>query len=204
MISCDSRRTRSSYSLESLLVAAQHMTSGVAGRYANALFDLATEEKAVLAVSQGLEGFSKAISESADLRRLLTSPVFKSADQMTALEALADQGGFSGLALNFVKLMCDNRRLAALPDSITAFQALVADAKGEAVAEVTSAEKLSPAQLKDLSAALKARVGKDVSLATKIDSSLLGGLVVKIGSTLIDNSLKTKLQNLKVAMKGNG
>ncbi len=180
------------------------MTSGVAGRYANALFDLATEEKAVLAVSQGLEGFSKAISESADLRRLLTSPVFKSADQMTALEALADQGGFSGLALNFVKLMCDNRRLAALPDSITAFQALVADAKGEAVAEVTSAEKLSPAQLKDLSAALKARVGKDVSLATKIDSSLLGGLVVKIGSTLIDNSLKTKLQNLKVAMKGNG
>ena len=204
MISCDSRRTRSSYSLESLLVAAQHMTSGVAGRYANALFDLATEEKAVLAVSQGLEGFSKAISESADLRRLLTSPVFKSADQMTALEALADQGGFSGLALNFVKLMCDNRRLAALPDSITAFQALVADAKGEAVAEVTSAEKLSPAQLKDLSAALKVRVGKDVSLATKIDSSLLGGLVVKIGSTLIDNSLKTKLQNLKVAMKGNG
>jgi len=180
------------------------MTSGVAGRYANALFDLATEEKAVLAVSQGLEGFSKAISESADLRRLLTSPVFKSADQMTALEALADQGGFSGLALNFVKLMCDNRRLAALPDSITAFQALVADAKGEAVAEVTSAEKLSPAQLKDLSAALKVRVGKDVSLATKIDSSLLGGLVVKIGSTLIDNSLKTKLQNLKVAMKGNG
>jgi len=204
LISCDSRRTRSSYSLESLLVAAQHMTSGVAGRYANALFDLATEEKAVLAVSQGLEGFSKAISESADLRRLLTSPVFKSADQMTALEALADQGGFSGLALNFVKLMCDNRRLAALPDSITAFQALVADAKGEAVAEVTSAEKLSPAQLKDLSAALKVRVGKDVSLATKIDSSLLGGLVVKIGSTLIDNSLKTKLQNLKVAMKGNG
>ena len=204
MISCDSRRTRSSKSLESLLVAAQLMTSGVAGRYASALFDLATEENSVPTVSKALEGFSKAISDSADLRRLLTSPVFKSDDQMAALDALAAEGGFSGLALNFVKLMCDNRRLSAVPEAITAFQALVAEAKGEAVAEVTSAEKLSPAQLKDLSAALKARVGKDVSLATTIDSSLLGGLVVKIGSTLIDNSLKTKLQNLKVAMKGNG
>ena len=101
-------------------------------------------------------------------------------------------------------LLCSNRRLAALADSIAAFQALVADDKGEVVAEVTSAEKLSPAQLKDLAAALKTRVGKDVQLLSKIDSSILGGLTVKIGSTLIDNSLKTKLQNLKVSMKGTG
>jgi F-type H+-transporting ATPase subunit delta len=185
-----------------LLVAAQLMTSGVAGRYASALFDLATEEKAVSAVAKALEGLSKAIDESGDLKRLLSSPVFKSEDQMGAIDALAAKGKFSGLALNFVKLMCDNRRLSALPEAIAAFQALVADSKGEAVAEVTSAEKLSAAQLKDLSAALKARVGKDVQLLTTVDSSILGGLTVKIGSTLIDNSLKTKLSNLKTAMKG--
>lgn len=178
------------------------MTSGVAGRYASALFELAKEQKAVPATSKALSGLSKSISESGDLKRLLSSPVFKSQDQMQALDALAEQGKFSGLALNFVRLMCENRRLAALPDAINAFQAIVADDKGEAVAEVVSAEKLSPAQLSDLAAALKARVGKVVQLATKIDPSLLGGLTVKIGSTLIDNSLKTKLSNLKVSMKG--
>jgi len=180
------------------------MTSGVAGRYASALFDLATEEMAVPATSKALQGLASSIAESSDLRRLLTSPVFKSGDQMNAIDALAAKSGLSGLALNFVKLLCENRRLPALSDAIVAFQALVADAKGEVVAEVVSAEKLSPVQLKDLSAALKARMGKDVQLVTKIDSSILGGLTVKIGSTLIDNSLKTKLQNLKVAMKGTG
>ena len=180
------------------------MTSGVAGRYASALFDLATEEKAVPATSKALDGLSKSIVESSDLKRLLTSPVFKTDDQMAAIDALAAKGGLTGLALNFVKLLCENRRLAVLPDAITAFQALVAEDRGEMVAEVTSAEKLSPAQMKDLSAALNARVGKDVQLLTRVDSSILGGLTVKIGSTLIDNSLKTKLQNLKVAMKGTG
>ena len=180
------------------------MTSGVAGRYASALFDLAKEEKAIPATSKALEGLGKAIAESSDLQRLFSSPVFKSADQLSAIDALAAKGGLVGLALNFVKLMCDNRRLAFLPDSITAFQAFVAEDRGEAVAEVTASEKLSPTQLKDLAAALKARVGKDVQLVTKIDPTLLGGLTVKIGSTLIDNSLKTKLQNLKVLMKGTG
>jgi len=178
------------------------MTSGVAGRYASALFDLASEEKAVPAVSTALAGLAKSISESSDLKRLLSSPVFKTEDQMAAIDAIASKSGLDGLALNFVKLMCDKRRLGALSGAIDAFQALVADAKGEVVAEVTSAEKLTAAQLKDLTAALKARVGKDVQLVTKTDSSILGGLTVKIGSTLIDNSLKTKLQNLKVAMKG--
>ncbi|MBG1233650.1 F0F1 ATP synthase subunit delta [Aestuariivirga litoralis] len=180
------------------------MTSGVAGRYASALFDLAKEEKAVPAVASALAGLAKSISESADLKRLFSSPVFKSEDQMAAIEALSAKGGMSGLALNFVKLLCENRRLTALPGAIDAFQALVAEDKGEVVADVTSAEKLTAAQLKDLAAALKARVGKDVQLVAKTDASLLGGLTVKIGSTLIDNSLKTKLQNLKVAMKGNG
>ena len=180
------------------------MTSGVAGRYASALFDLATEEKAVPATATALERLGKTLSDSADLRRLFISPVFKSDDQMAAIDSLAAKGGLSGLALNFVKLMCANRRLAAVPGAIAAFAALVAVSKGEVVAEVTSAEKLSPAQLKDLTAALKSRVGKDVQLVTKIDPTLLGGLTVKIGSTQIDDSLKTKLQNLKVSMKGTG
>ena len=178
------------------------MTGGVAGRYANALFELAKEQKAVPATSKALDNLSRAIAESSDFRRLLVSPVFKSEDQMAAIEALAGKGEFTGLALNFVKLMCANRRLAVLPDAIADFKAMVAEANGEVVAEVTSAEKLSPAQLKDLTAALNARVGKDVQLVTSIDQTLLGGLTVKIGSTLIDNSLKTKLQNLKVSMKG--
>ena len=178
------------------------ITSGVAGRYASALFELAKEQKAVPATAKALDGLSKAVASSIDFQRLLASPVFKSDDQMSAIEALAEQGGLSGLALNFVKLMTENRRLAVLPAAIVAFQALVADDKGEVFAEVTSAEKLSDIQLKDLTAALKARVGKDVQLQTMIDSTLLGGLTVKIGSTLIDNSLKTKLQNLKVSMKG--
>ena len=189
---------------ESLLVAAQMITSGVAGRYANALFDLAQDEKAVPATANALEGLGAALAGPSDLKRLFNSPVFKTEDQMAAIDAIAVKSGLTGLALNFVKLMCSNRRLAALPGAIAAFGAMVAESKGEVVAEVTSAEKLSPAQFKDLAAALKTRVGKDVQLVAKIDPSLLGGLTVKIGSTLIDNSLKTKLQNLKVSMKGTG
>ena len=180
------------------------MTSGVAGRYASALFDLAQEEKAAPATAKALESLGVALADSSDLKRLFNSPVFKAEDQMAAIDALASKGGLTDIALNFVKLMCSNRRLAAVPGAIVAFSALVAESKGEVVAEVTSAEKLSPVQLKDLTAALKTRMGKDVQLVTKIDPSLLGGLAVKVGSMLIDNSLKTKLQNLKVSMKGTG
>lgn len=185
-------------------MAANQIISGVAGRYANALFDLASEEKTVPATAKGLDAFQNLIDNSDDLKRLLNSPVFKAEDQMNAVSALADKSGVGGLALNFIKLMGAKRRLAALPDAIRGFQALVADAKGETVAEVTSAEKLSPAQLTDLKAALKAKLGKDVLLTTTIDESILGGLIVKVGTTMIDNSLKTKLSNLKTAMKGTG
>ena len=189
---------------EGQFVAAQHMISGVAARYANALFDLAVEEKAVPATEKSLSALQGMIAESPEFQRLLNSPIFKSEDQMAAIDALSMKAGVSGIAVNFTKLMCQNRRLPVLGQAIAGFQALVADAKGEMVAEVTSSEKLTAVQLKDLSAALKARVGKDVALTTKIDSSILGGLIVKIGTTMIDNSLKTKLQNLKVSMKGTG
>lgn len=189
---------------EGLLVAGQQIVSGVAGRYANALFDLAVEQDSVPATAASLATLQGMIAESDELQRLLKSPVFKSEDQMIALDALAAKAGVGGLAINFAKLMCENRRLSVLSEAITGFQALVAEAKGEMMAEVTSSEKLTAAQMKDLSAALKARLGKDVKLSTKIDSSILGGLIVKIGSTMIDNSLKTKLQHLKVSMKGTG
>ncbi len=190
--------------LEGNSVAANQIISGVAGRYANALFDLASDEKAVPATAKGLDAFQKLIDNSDDLKRLLNSPVFKAEDQMNAVSALAVKSGVGGLALNFIKLMGVKRRLAALPDAIRGFQTLVADAKGETVAEVTSAEKLSSTQMTDLKTALKAKLGKDVLLTTNIDSSILGGLIVKVGTTMIDNSLKTKLSNLKTAMKGTG
>jgi len=144
------------------------------------------------------------LKSSADLQRLLKSPVFSAEDQMQALEALCDKANLAGLALNFIKLVARNRRLPALSDAITAFNALVAESKGEIAAEVTSAEKLSDKHTKDLKAALKSSMGRDVQLSAKVDSSILGGLIVKVGSKMMDNSLKTKLQNLKVAMKGTG
>ena len=184
------------------VATADHAVSGVAGRYANALFDLATEDKSVAKTGDALQSFLAMVDGSEDLRRLMGSPVFKIADQMSAIDALASKAKISGLALNFLKLMGKNRRLAAVPGAIAGFQALVAKSRGEITAEVTSAEKLSAKQLTDLKAALKASMGSDVVLAAKVDPSLLGGLIVKVGSRMMDNSLKTKLQNLKVAMKG--
>lgn len=174
----------------------------MAGRYANALFDLATEDNSVAKTGEALQSFLAIVSGSDDLRRLMRSPVFKTEDQLAAVEAIASKAKINGLALNFLKLMSANRRLAAVPDAIAGYQALVARAKGEISAEVTSAEKLSVKQLADLKAALKSAVGSDVALETKVDPSILGGLIVKVGSRMMDNSLKTKLQNLKVAMKG--
>ncbi len=184
------------------MATADHAVSGVAGRYANALFDLATEDNSVVATGDALQSFLSLYDASDDLKRLMASPVFKTDAQMSALEALAAKAGINGLALNFLKLMGRNRRLAAVPGAIAGYQALVAKAKGEVTAEVTSAEKLSAKQIADLKAALKASIGSDVALTTTIDKSILGGLIVKVGSRMLDNSLKTKLQNLKVAMKG--
>jgi F-type H+-transporting ATPase subunit delta len=176
--------------------------SGVAGRYARALFDLATEAKQVAETGAALAGFQGLIEESPDLQRLMRSPVFSTEDQVEAITALADRAGISGFALNFLKVMGANRRLAAVPDAIAAYHALVAAAKGETTAEVVSAEKLSPKQLADLKAALKAKAGSDVAITAKVDPAILGGLIVKVGSRMMDNSLRTKLNSLKAAMKG--
>ena len=186
------------------MAATNQAISGVPGRYAAALFELAAEAKAVPQVNLDLVSFQAMLAESADLQRMVRSPVFSADDQMKALEALCAKAGIRGLALNFIRLLAKNRRLAALGDAITAFTALVAESKGEVAAEVTSAEKLSDKHTKDIKAALKSSIGRDVVLSAKVDASILGGLIVKVGSKMMDNSLKTKLQNLKIAMKGTG
>lgn len=185
------------------MAATDQSVSGVSGRYARALFDLAQESNSVAETARALSAFQAIVDESDDLQRLMRSPVFKAEDQLAAITSVAGKAGVNGVALNFLKVMSANRRLSAVPEAITGFHALVAQSKGETTAEVTSAEKLSAKQLADLKAALKATVGKDVMLESKVDPSILGGLVVKLGSRMMDNSLRTKLNSLKAAMKGN-
>jgi F-type H+-transporting ATPase subunit delta len=172
------------------------------GRYATALFELAQETNSVAAVSADLDSFANMLHSSDDLTRLVRSPVFGAAEQISALDAIFTQAGIKSLAANFIRLAAKNRRLFAVGDMVKAYRALLAASRGEIAGEVTSAEKLSSAQLIKLKAQLKASVGSDVELTTIVDPSILGGLIVKVGSRMVDNSLSTKLQNLKVSMKG--
>jgi F-type H+-transporting ATPase subunit delta len=178
--------------------------SGVSGRYATALFELARDEKSIDAVSADLDKFDAMLSESADLKRLVRSPVFAADAQSKALSAVLDKAGITGIASNFLKVLTSNRRLFAVADVIRAFRALVAKFKGEASAEVTVAEPLSDKNLDALKTALKAVSGKDVTLNVKVDPSIIGGLVVKLGSRMVDSSLRTKLNSIKHAMKEAG
>jgi F-type H+-transporting ATPase subunit delta len=144
------------------------------------------------------------IDESEDLRRLVRSPVFSAEEQIKGLAAVLGKAGVSQLTQNFFKLTARNRRLFAVSDMGKAFIALVARERGEVTAEVTSAHALTDAQVQVLKDTLRSSAGKNVRLQTRVDGSLLGGLIVKIGSRMIDSSLRTKLNSLKVAMKGIG
>jgi len=175
--------------------------SGVAERYATALFELARDSNALDVVETDLKRFAGLIEESADLKRLVRSPVFSADDQRRAISAVLDKAELGGLVGNFIKVAAQNRRLFAVTDMISAFGRLLARHRGEVSAEVTSAEPLSETHLGELKAALKASLGKDVALETRVDSSLIGGLIVRVGSRMIDGSIKTKLNSLKLAMK---
>ena len=183
------------------LAAEAPILSGMAGRYATALFELALEANAVEAVKADLDRFDALVAESADLNRLVRSPVFSAEEQVQALSVVLDRVGISGLAANFFKLVAANRRLFAVRDMIKAFRALIAQHKGEATAAVTVAEPLKDQHVDALRAALKSVTGKDVDLDIKIDPAILGGLVVKLGSRMVDSSLRTKLNGIKHAMK---
>lgn len=178
--------------------------SGVSGRYATALFELAREQKSVDAVLADLDKFTALLAESADLKRLVRSPVFASEVQAKALAAVLDKAGISGISANFLKVLAANRRLFVVADVISGYRALVAKFKGEATADVTVAEKLSDKNLDALKTALKAVTGKDVALNIKVDPAIIGGLVVKLGSRMVDSSIRTKLNSIKHAMKEAG
>jgi F-type H+-transporting ATPase subunit delta len=175
--------------------------SGVAERYAGSLFDLAAQSNAVAEVERDLDRFEALLLGSDDLARLIKSPVFSSDEQLKAISAIADKAQIKGLVGNFLRVVATNRRLFAVPGMISAFRRIAAENRGEVAAEVTSAHALTPAQEAELKAVLKGVAGQDVSIAVTVDPSLLGGLVVKIGSRQIDTSLKTKLNSLKLALK---
>ena len=177
------------------------LVSGVAKRYASALLESAEETGVTADVERDLAAFEGLLDESADLVRLVKSPAFSAEEQLAALSALLDKAKIAGLAANFVKLAARNRRLFVLPDMIKAFRAQLAEKRGEATAEVVSAAALSDDQVAALKQALSASSGKSVNISAKVDPALIGGLVVKIGSRMIDTSLRTKLNSLKFAMK---
>ena len=186
------------------MAAEDPSVSGVSGRYATALFELARDEKAVDAVKADLDRFETMLGDSVDLKRLVRSPVFSAEAQLKALTAVLERAGITGISANFLKLLTSNRRLFVVTDVIRAFRALGAKFKGEATAEVTVAEALSDKNLDSLKGALKSVTGKDVALNVKIDRSIIGGLVVKLGSRMVDSSLRTKLNSIKHAMKEAG
>ncbi len=175
--------------------------SGVAERYASALFDLARDDSSIEKIVGELANVSGMLDGSPDFRRLVESPVFSAEDQEKAVGAVADKAGIGGLTGNFLRLIARNRRLFAMPGIIRAFHDMAAKYRGEVTAEVTSAHPLSGDQVNALKSALKGRLGKDVTLQARVNPALLGGLVVKVGSRMIDTSLRTRLMNVKTQLK---
>lgn len=179
-----------------------NITAGLAGRYAVALFDLARESSAIDAVAKSLATLKTGIADSADLANLIASPVISRTDAANAIGAVAKSLKLDSLTAKFLGVLAENRRLADLPGMIDAFAAIVADHRGEVTAKVTSAHPLTAEQVKALTANLKSRVGRDVTVATTVDPAILGGLVVQLGSQLIDGSIRTRLNSFAQAMKG--
>jgi len=178
------------------------IVSGISGRYAVALFELALESKALKAVESDLANLKELLSESADLRELVTSPLFNRDEQSKGVTAVAEAAELSALTVKFLGVLAANRRLDALGATISSFEKLLAHHKGEVNAEVVSAHALTKTQLTALKKQLKSAIGRDVTIDASVDEALLGGLRVKVGSRMVDSSLKTKLDNLAIAMKG--
>jgi F-type H+-transporting ATPase subunit delta len=176
--------------------------AGLAGRYAAALFDLADAGNEFDSVSDDLLRLDEMIDGSDDLRRLLQSPVISRDDQGRAISAIGEKAELAQLTRNFLGLVAQNRRLFALQGMIRAYHAILSARRGEVTAEVTSATPLSESHLAELNEVLRRSVGAKVAIRSSVDPDLLGGMIVKIGSRMIDSSLKTKLQKLQFALKG--
>lgn len=175
--------------------------SGIAGRYATAIFELTRDAGQVDAVAADLASLTAMLANSADLTRLVRSPVFSRTEQGKAMAAVLERMKARDLTRRFIGLVAAKRRLFVLPAMIAIFNALLAQFRGEVTARVTSAHPLDKAQLDAIAAALKQTAGQDVQLQADVDNSLLGGLIVRMGSRMIDSSLRTKLNNLQIAMK---
>lgn len=176
--------------------------SGLAARYASALFDLADEQRDLDGTARDLTSIREMLNASEDLRRLIRSPLIPRADQARAMEAILSQAGTSDLVRRFVGLVAEKRRLFALPQMIEGFLTELARRRGEETAHVISARPLTQAQLEALTDVLMRSEGSKVRLQASVDPSLIGGLIVRLGSRMVDNSLRTKLARLKLAMKG--
>ena len=178
------------------------ITASLQGRYASALFELAREQNSVATVEADLDNLGAALAQSADLAALIRNPRVSREAAGKALDGVAGLLGLSPITRNFLGVLAGNRRLAALPEIVRAFAAIAAAERGEVTAEVTSAHPLTADQLTALGARLQAREGRTVKLTASVDPDLLGGLVVRIGSTQIDSSIRTRLNSLAQAMKG--
>jgi F-type H+-transporting ATPase subunit delta len=178
------------------------ITASLQGRYASALFDLASEQGFVTAVETDLEKLGEALKESPELAALIRDPKVSRDETARVMDGIAGVLGLSPITKNFLGVIAANRRLSALPDIVRAFAAIAAAQRGEVSAEVTSAHPLSDDQLAQLASRLKAREGKEVKLKASVDPEILGGLVVRIGSSQIDSSIRTRLNTLAHAMKG--
>jgi F-type H+-transporting ATPase subunit delta len=177
---------------------------GVAGRYASALYELADQAKCLDAVADDLRALRGLVEENEDVARVVASPVLSRDAQVAAMTELGEKAGFQDLTVKFLGLLARNRRLAALRPAVGAFLAELASRRGEITAEVTSAQPLNDGHLESIKSALAQALGSKVALDSRVDPALIGGMVVRVGSKMIDSSLATKLQKLRLSMKGIG
>ena len=176
-------------------------STGIAGRYATAIFELAKEGGELDSLERDVDTLEAAIAESDDLSDLIRSPIYSRDEQGAAVSVLADKMGLSGTTANSLKLMASKRRLFVLPQLLSVLREVIADEKGEVTADVQSAHALSDDQQAELAKTLKASVGKDVKMKLSVDESLIGGLIVKVGSKMIDTTIRSKLAALQNTMK---
>ena len=176
-------------------------SKGVAKRYATALFDLASETEDISSLEKNVETLTQAIDESSDLNSLISSPIYSRDQQKNAIGAIAKKMGVSAVMINALSLMAEKRRLFVVPTFLSVLKDLISESKNEIIAEVVSAQSLSKGQVEKLGKSLKNNFGKDVKINATVDPTLIGGMVVKVGSRMIDTTIRAKLNSLQNTMK---
>lgn len=185
-------------------MAGSTYSGGIARRYATAVFEIASGEDALDALEADVGALRAALAESADLRELTTSPIYGREQQLAGIGAVAERMSLGATTSNALRLMATKRRLFVVPKMLDMLDAMIADARGEVTAEVTSAQPLSDAQRGALAESLKKSVGRDVKINQTVDEGIIGGLIVKVGSKMIDTSIRSKLTQLQSTMKEAG